>query len=154
MIDPLASLLDLMPTTLAAAGIESPDLPGLNLFDPSWQGHARLFAARDRCGDAIDRIRSVRTREFKYIRNFHPEVPYLQHSGYKKLSYPVETLMKVMHAQGRWDTLFMAGTRPEEELYDLLADPDEMTNLAADPAYAETLADMRDRVDQLDRRKW
>jgi N-sulfoglucosamine sulfohydrolase len=146
--DGLTSLLDLMPTTLAAAGVEAPDLPGANLLDPNSQGHPQLFAARDRCGDAPDRIRSVRTRDFKYIRNFHPEIPYLQHSGYKKLQYPVETLMKVLHAEGRWDSPFMSQTRPAEELYDLAADPHEMRNLAADPAHAATLAELRAAVDR------
>lgn len=146
--DGLASLLDAMPTTLVAAGADVPELPGLNLLADDWKGHTQVFAARDRCGDAPDRIRSVRTHDFKYIRNFHPETPYLQHSGYKKLSYPVETLMKVMHAQGRWDTPFMAKTRPTEELYDLKADPYEMKNLADDPAFSKQLASMRGDVEQ------
>jgi uncharacterized sulfatase len=146
--EPLTSLLDLMPTTLAAAGVEIPDLPGVDLLAANWKGHRQLFAARDRCGDAPDRIRSVRDRDFKYIRNFHPEIPYLQHSGYKKLAYPVETLMKVLQAQGRWDSPLMAKTRPPEELYDLSADPHEMANLAADPAYSDTLARMRRAVDR------
>lgn len=146
--DGLASLLDAMPTTLAAVGADVPKLPGLNLLTADWKGHTQVFAARDRCGDAPDRIRSVRTHDFKYIRNFHPEIPYLQHSGYKKLNYPVETLMKVMHAQGRWDTLFMAKTRPKEELYDLKADPYEMKNLADDPAFSKQLVEMRRDVDQ------
>ncbi|MEM9660476.1 MAG: sulfatase, partial [Planctomycetota bacterium] len=108
--DGLVSLLDLMPTTLVAAGVETPSLPGLNLLADGWEGHERLFAARDRCGDASDRIRSVRTRRFKYIRNFHPDRPYLQLSSYKKLSYPVETLMKVQYARGEWTSPFMAPT--------------------------------------------
>ncbi len=143
----LVSLLDLMPTTLSAAGIELPQLPGANLLDSGWKGHEQLFAARDRCGDAVDRIRSVRTREFKYIRNYHPERPYLQHSGYKKLSYPVETLMKVLHAEGKWDLPFMAKQRPKEELYDLKTDPHEITNLAADPSHADTLSELRKSLD-------
>ncbi|WDQ15306.1 sulfatase family protein [Rhodopirellula sp. P2] len=143
----MASLLDLVPTTLEAAGIDVPELPGKSLLDQDWQGHAQLFAARDRCGDAPDRIRSVRTERFKYIRNFHPEKPYLQLSSYKKLSYPVETLMKVLHAEGRWDSLMMAETRPEEELYDLKADPFEMNNLAASPDHDETLKQLRGAVD-------
>ena len=146
--DRLVSLLDMMPTTLAAASVNIPQLPGKNLLNPDEKGHTQLFAARDRCGDAVDRIRSVRTSDFKYIRNFHPEIPYLQHSGYKKMVYPVETLMKVMHAQGRWNTLFMAKTRPAEELYDLKADPYEMKNLAASPAYAEKLVELRNAVNQ------
>tara|TARA_R110002049_G_scaffold285698_1_gene466672 strand:- start:44931 stop:46370 length:1440 start_codon:yes stop_codon:yes gene_type:complete len=146
--DGLASLLDPMPTTLAAAGIEWPGLPGQNLLAADWQGHAETFAARDRCGDAPDRIRSVRTDRFKYIRNFHPEIPYMQLSSYKKLSYPVDTLMRVLHAAGQWDSPFMAETRPAEELYDLQSDPWEMTNLASDPQYESTLRTLRAKVDQ------
>ena len=144
----LASLLDVMPTTLSAAGIKGPELPGMNLLADNWKGHERIFAARDRCGDAPDRIRSVRSGRFKYIRNFHPDRPYLQHSGYKKLQYPVLTLMKVMHAQGRWNTPFMASTRPAEEFYDLLADPHELKNLAEEPAYGKLLRQMRDEMDE------
>lgn len=148
--DRLVSMLDLMPTTLAAAGVQVPNdvkLMGGDLFDDDWKGHEQLFAARDRCGEAADRIRSVRTRDFKYIRNFHPERPYLQHSSYKKLSYPVETLMKVLHADGKWDSLMMQKTRPAEELYDLSADPNEMRNLADDPKYSERLRSLRIQVD-------
>ena len=56
--------------------------------------------------------------------------------------------MKVMHAQGRWNTPFMASTRPAEEFYDLLADPHELKNLAGDPAYGKLLRQMRDELDQ------
>ncbi|MDF1739648.1 MAG: sulfatase-like hydrolase/transferase [Verrucomicrobiales bacterium] len=145
----LVSLIDMMPTTLAAGGVEAPEnLVGADLFDPAFGGHEKLFAARDRCGDAPDRIRSVRTFDFKYIRNFHPEIPYMQHSGYKRSVYPVDTLMRVLHEEGKWTSPFMAETRPEEELYDLKADPNEMNNLAADPEYAETLAGFRGDLDE------
>ena len=144
----LASLLDLMPTTLAAAGVDAPGLPGLNLLAEDWQGHNMVFAARDRCGDAVDRIRSVRTSQYKYIRNFHPDRPYLQLSSYKKLQYPVETLMKVLHKQGKWDSLFMSTSRPAEELYDVIDDPDEMNNLADDPRHQVKLAELRNSVNQ------
>lgn len=149
--DRMTSLLDLMPTTLAAAGVAVPPnakLMGADLFDPAWDGHEKLYAARDRCGEAVDRIRSVRTRDFKYIRNFLPETPYLQHSSYKKLSYPVETVMKVMHAEGKYDSLMMAATRPAEELYDLKADTHEMNNLAENPQYEPQLAELRSDVEK------
>ena len=145
----LVSLIDLMPTTLAAAGVLVPDsLPGLNLLARDWTGHPHIFAARDRCGDASDRIRAVRDSKFKYIRNFHPELPYLQYSSYKKLEYPVETLMKYLHAEGKWNSPFMAAQRPTEELYDLSSDPYEMTNLASDPNHTEQLKKMRSLVNQ------
>ncbi|MDF1858937.1 MAG: sulfatase [Verrucomicrobiales bacterium] len=147
--DRLVSLIDMMPTTLAAAGVKAPDnLVGANLFDPDFSGHEKLFAARDRCGDAPDRIRSVRTRDFKYIRNFRPEIPYMQHSGYKRAGYPVDTVMRVLHGEGKWTSPFMAKTRPKEELYDLNADPNEMENLAEDPAHEEILSQLRGEMDQ------
>ncbi|WP_145304463.1 sulfatase family protein [Crateriforma conspicua] len=146
--DDLVSLLDLMPTTLTAAGADVPELPGINLLDPDTSGHDVLFAARDRCGDAIDRIRSARTKNFKYIRNFHPELPYMQHSGYKRLQYPVDTLMRVLHQRGEFDSPFMADRRPAEELYDLRTDPHEQHNLADDPRYATQLIRLRQSVDQ------
>ena len=147
--DELVSLLDLVPTTLAAANVtvsEEVKLQGANLLSPDFAGHSQLFAARDRCGDAIDRIRSIRTREYKYIRNFRPELPYLQHSGYKKLQYPVETLMRSLHDQGQWSSLILAKERPPEELYDLKADPWELVNLASDIEQQERLGTFRKQL--------
>lgn len=44
------------------------------------------------------------------------------------------------------------GKRPRHELYDLLKDPHETTNVADDPAYADVLADLEDRLmDELER---
>ncbi|MEM7478540.1 MAG: sulfatase [Planctomycetota bacterium] len=143
----LASLLDVMPTTLAAAGVRAPKLPGKDLLAADWNGHAMLFAARDRCGDAPDRIRSVRTQKYKYIRNLHPELPYMQLSSYKKLSYPVHALMNVLHARGEWDSPFMAATRPLEELYALDSDPFELNNLASSPDHSAALKRLRGALD-------
>ena len=36
--------------------------------------------------------------------------------------------------------------RPAEELYDVRADPDQVNNLAADPAHAETLRPLREQL--------
>lgn len=44
------------------------------------------------------------------------------------------------------------GKRPRHELYDLVKDPHETTNVAGDPAYADVLADLEDRLmDELKR---
>lgn len=147
----LTSLLDLMPTTLAAANVKIPNgvrLAGGDLFSDSWPGHDVIFAARDRCGEAVDQIRCARNRNFKYIRNFHTDKAYLQHSSYKRLMYPVETLMRVQHAEGAFDSLMMAKARPAEELYDLNADPHETINLAKAPQFAEPLRRLRQRLDK------
>ena len=36
--------------------------------------------------------------------------------------------------------------RPREELYDLSSDPNELKNLAADPAHGKALTDLRQRL--------
>lgn len=145
--DRLVSLIDIAPASLKVAGIEPhPGTQGVNFLDVDSDERKQIFAARDRCGEAEDRIRAVRTKRFKYIRNFNPEVPYSQLSSYKKLSYPVTTLLEVMHSQKRLKPAaakMMAATKPPEELYDLHSDPDEICNLASDPDYTTQLASLR-----------
>jgi uncharacterized sulfatase len=109
-----------------------------------------VFSARDRMDEAEDRIRAVRGEQFRYVRNFHPELPYAQYINYGD-EMPV---MKVWRAQafaGKLNDvqkLFFARTKPKEELYDTAADPFEVKNLAADPAHVDTLADMRAALDR------
>lgn len=145
--DRMVSLIDVAATSLSLAGIERPKpMHGIDFLAKGFKGRKLVFAARDRCGDAVDRIRCVRTERFKYIRNFEPTRPYMQMSGYKKLQYPVDTLLRVLHAEGKLteaQAQFMAKTRPTEELYDLHADPHELNNLAGDPKHAKTLAALR-----------
>ncbi|MEW4527936.1 sulfatase [Maioricimonas sp. JC845] len=149
--DRMISLIDLAPTTLAAVGITPPaTMQGVDFLAKDFAGRDAVFAARDRCGDAIDRIRCVRTDRFKYIRNFEPQRPYTQRSGYKTLQYPVITLLQVLYERGELTPVqarFMAPERPVEELYDLQADPHETVNLAGKSEYAATLRDLRARVD-------
>lgn len=148
----LVSLIDVSPATIAAAGIEVPVwMDGRNFLSADDQGREMIFAARDRCGDAVDRIRCVRTDSFKYIRNDFPERPYSQTSSYKDLQYPGMTLARVLKQQGKLDgpaAAFWEDSRPAEELYDLNADPDETHNVAGDPKYATVLKSLRDDLDQ------
>lgn len=150
--DRLVSGVDLMPTALSLAGLPVPDgLDGRVCIGPQ-AGSPRdhIIACRDRCDEADDRIRAVRDRRWKYIRNFAPERPYMQFSFYKYMEYPVWTLMKHLHAQGRLAPAvqpFLAATRPPEELYDLQADPHELHNLAADPAHAAERDRLRGLLD-------
>jgi hypothetical protein len=45
-------------------------------------------------------------------------------------------------------TALSFGKRPAEELYDLAQDPHQINNVAAQPAYAAALAQLRTRVDR------
>lgn len=148
----LVSLLDIAPTTLRLAGLEIPAfMQGKNFIGKNSSQREMIFAARDRAGDAIDRARCVRTKDFKYIRNYNPELPYSTRSSYKVLSYPVLTLMKTLNAKGELtpaQARFMAPTKPKEELYDLKNDPFELNNLAASSGHSGILGRLSSALDK------
>ena len=152
VVDDLVSTVDFAPTFLSLAGIEPPEhLQGHPFLGPGRQERAYVFAARDRCDETVDRIRCVRSKRYKYIRNGYPDRPYTQLNAYKKLQYPVLTLMQVLHKEGKLtpeQARFMAPTRPEEEFYDLQQDPHEVHNLADDPEHAKAVATHRAKLDE------
>jgi arylsulfatase A-like enzyme len=148
----LVEHIDLVATSLALAGIPAP--PGLQSRNVLAAGSApreAVYGARDRCDETVERIRSVRTDRFKYIRNFLPERPHLQPNRYKD-GKPIVQRLRELHALGALDPLaeklLFAPTRAPEELYDLDADPHELTNLAEDPACAAVLSELRGRLDR------
>ena len=99
---------------------------------------------------SIDRMRAVRTKQFKYIRNYCPGTPYMQTNEYKEKEYPTWNLVKALAKQGklnREQALFASAEKPIEELYDVIADPDEVHNLARSSAYKKTLNELRTLVD-------
>ena len=85
----------------------------------------------------FDPNRAVRTDRYKLIRNY---------ARRGRMPYPHEiTEAKTIRDLYRRD---VAGEhRPYEQLFDLSSDPWEMHNVADDPAYAETLTDLRGRLD-------
>ncbi len=149
--DRLVSGIDLTAILLGLAGIKpGPVMQGRNLLDPAVEPRQHVFAARDRMDVSTDRMRCVRTHRWKYIRNFLPMVPYMQHNAYKERSYPTWSLVKSLAKQGGLSpaaSLFAADRKPIEELYDTRADPHEVNNLAADPAHAPRLRELRALVD-------
>ena len=144
--------IDMAATSLAIAGLTVPPwMQGRDVFAKDYAHRDAVFAARDRCDETVDRIRSVRTERFKYIRNFHPQRPMLQPNDYKD-SKPILQRLRQLHAQGTLSPLqeevLFSTTRPAEELYDVQADPFEIRNLAGDPHFRSTLESLRVRLDR------
>ena len=137
VVNDLVSLLDVSATTLALGGVEIPKYyEGQDLFGKKYKSADYIFGARDRCDYTIDRIRTVRSEDYRYIRNFYPERPMMQ-AGYRDNKPIVEDLKKAK-AEGLltpYQENFWFGVRPEEELYDIAADPYQMNNLALDPKF-------------------
>jgi len=142
--DEITSLLDVSATSLALAGIDVPDhMESMNLFDPEYV-RKYVISARDRCDYTIDRIRSVITDRYHYIRNLQPDRPYLQPQYRDNTDFMKE--IKRLYAEGKLDkaqSRFVSDARPLEELYDIENDPHEIRNLALDPAHEEELKRMR-----------
>lgn len=144
--DDLVEHIDIAAVSLAFAGIEIPKyMQAQNIMSAGYKPRSAVYAARDRCDETVEHLRSVRTHDFKYIRNYLHQRPHLQPNAYKD----GKSIMKSFKEAGMHGKLndvqqtLLNSTRPEEELYDLRKDPHEINNLAADTHYAETLQKMR-----------
>ena len=96
----------------------------------------------------MERIRAVRDKHYKLIRNFLPDRPYTQYNEYISTQYPTQRVIKEMGAAGKLNAVqaqWLASHKPEIELYDHEADPHEVHNLAHDPKHHG----VRDRLSAL-----
>ncbi len=144
--------IDMPAISLVAAGLPIPPaMQGRDVFAKDYVVREAVFAARDRCDETVDRIRSVRTPDWLYIRNFHPGRPMLQPNAYKDAK-PTLQALRALQAAGSLDPatqrLLFAPTRPPEELYRWREDRWQLDNQAANPAHADTLAALRGRLDR------
>lgn len=141
VFDGLVTHLDLYPTICDLVGIEHPSwLQGRSLM-PIVRGeveelHDALFAEVTYHA-AYEPQRSVRTKRWKYIRRFDhqlgPVLPNCDDSPSKD----------VLIAHG-----WKQRSRPLEQLYDLVYDPNEACNMANDLSLAVVLEEMRTRLDK------
>ncbi len=149
-VDDLVTLLDVSATTLALANIEPPDyLNGQDLLSTDYAAVEYVIAARDRCDYTIDQIRSVRSDQFRYIRNYYPDRPLMQ-PGYRDDRPPSMDLRR-LHAAAKltdYQAEHWFGIRPSEELYDMVSDPHQMNNLAYNTLYREELLKHRGILDE------
>ena len=148
--DEMVSMIDISATILDIAGVDlPPSLDGHPILGPNAKKRDHIFAARDLVDEVMDHIRCVRTKRFKYIRNYTPE------NGYRECKYvqknrPMLEVIRKLHEQGKLtdaQKLLLAETKPKEELYDLQDDPYELNNLAQSPTHQETLKKLSTLLD-------
>jgi len=130
--------IDVAAMSLALAGIPIPDyIQGRDVLAHDYQPVYRAICARDRCDETVDTIRCIRTKRFKYIRNFMSHMPHAQPNQYKDGKEIMQTARE-LYEQGKLTELqarIFQPTRPPEELYDIKEDPFETVNLADTPEY-------------------
>jgi N-sulfoglucosamine sulfohydrolase len=139
VFDAMVSHLDIYPTICDLAGIDQPAwLQGASLM-PLIHGQVdalnEAVFAEMTFHAAYQPLRAVRTERSKYIRRFddypHPVLANCDDSASKE----------VLIEAGWADQVV-----PEEQLFDLVLDPNESNDLSGDPARARELAAMRRRL--------
>lgn len=179
VIDDFVSFTDFAPTFLEAAGVEIPaDMTGRSMVnilrsEKSGQVDPRrsftLIGKERHCPGQEEPsmggypCRAIRTSDFLYIRNFKPRrwpagTPNWQEAtipgawladcdnGPTK-TYMVENRHKDEHHERLYQLAF--GRRPDEELYDLKEDPEQLNNVATNPDYAEVREELAERLHRM-----
>tara|TARA_B100000989_G_scaffold276704_1_gene237135 strand:+ start:4679 stop:6079 length:1401 start_codon:yes stop_codon:yes gene_type:complete len=136
----LLSFVDLAPTVLSIAGIKLPS---------EYQGYAFLgkykndlernflFTSSDRFDEHTDRIRAIRGKKYKYIRNYFPLNAHALDVNYRK-QMPLMRHLTTLHLTGKlsdYQNNWFETPKLMEELYDLQNDPFELENLSEDKKY-------------------
>lgn len=170
-IESPVSLLDLAPTILHAAGLPpTPDMNGQNLLPILARGgdesklrgwaitgrETHVNVARE--GDLPYPQRALRTRDHLYIINFKPDrwpvaTPPLHRPEIERrrmdLDFgPTRDWFASREGDPEIAEFWRLGfaRRPEEELYEVNKDPDQIHNLAGLPAYAAIQQELRARL--------
>jgi arylsulfatase A-like enzyme len=169
VVDDFVGLPDLAPTFLELAGITPPDVmaarslvsilkaPGSGQIDPE-----RTFAVagreRHEASAREDYLpypqRTIVTKKYKYIRNFHPErwPMGLYETQFKDMDGgPTKDWYMTHYHEEPWQ-FFMNlafAKRPYDELYDLEKDPWEIVNLAKNPDFQTVLSQLSAQLDEI-----
>lgn len=91
-------------------------------------------------------MRVVRDKKYKLIWNIAHGLPYPFASDLWAASSWQAQFQKSLDAPYGQKTVGEYINRPKFELYDIAKDPNESNNLAADPAYAKTLAEYQQKI--------
>ena len=145
------SFVDLAPTVLSLAGVKIPEY----MQGRAFAGQAKaapnefVFTTRDRMDERYDMMRSIVDSRWLYIRNFRPDIAYVQPLEYMFMARGYQSWARLA-AEGKLTpaTAQFWGEKPTEELYDLDADPDNVHNLARASEHRATLEIMRARLRQ------
>jgi arylsulfatase A-like enzyme len=151
VVEDLVAFVDIPATILSLAGVPVPKhMQGR----PFWGGQKApprefVFAARDRMDEEVDHVRAARDRRFLYVRNQRPDLPHYQDIDYRKQMTAMQDILR-LRDEGRLDavqSLWFRPTKPAEELYDTETDPDDVRDVARDPAHGPQLERLRQALD-------
>ena len=149
--DQLLAAIDVTAQTVACAGGEVPAwMHGRSFLGSDDRPRREVFSAADWYGEGKLKSRSIRTKEYRYIRNFNTDVSVHSASNiYRQAMHPLYHLVPALAARNQLSPLhskLLFSSLEEEELYDVKADPHEMNNLAMAPDYLEVKRRLRSQL--------
>lgn len=148
----LISFVDFAPTLLSLIG-EAPQsyMQGQSFLGEYKAGKREyIYGAADRFDGFTDAIRAVRDKRYKYIRNYRPKQGYYLPVAYREKIPSMQELLR-LKGEGELNANQMQWFReskPEEELFDCIADPFELNNLAYTPEYKDKLIELSSEMDR------
>lgn len=168
VIDAFVSLTDLAPTILDSAGLTPLEaMTGRTLLPllrgQTQPGRDRVFVERERhanvrSGDLSYPMRAIRTNDYLYIRNFRPDrwpagdpEMYFAVGPFGDIDGgPTKSLLLDRRSDPQMARYFELATakRQGEELYDLKRDPEQLVNVAGQPAHRDAQRRLRLELDR------
>ena len=148
----MLNFIDFAPTILSIADIDIPKIYQGKAFLGNQKSKIKrkyLFTASDRFDEHSDRIRAVKSKRFKYIRNYNINKPHALNIGYRTQMALMQHLNKLNDSNklSPEQKLWFQVPKNPEEFYDLKNDPFELNNLIVDNNYSKQLNDLRNQLD-------
>ncbi|MFN8207853.1 MAG: sulfatase [Bacteroidales bacterium] len=152
----LHSFVDIPATVLSLAGIHTPAYMHGQAFLGAFETAPRkyVFGGRNRMDEIVDKAGYVRDKRFRYVRNYFPGTADYMDVQYRKQMPLMQRLLELYQA-GKLDSIqrrWFDYPRPAEELFDVLADPFELHNLAGNPEFANDIQRLSKAYDDWDKK--
>ena len=146
------NFIDFAPTILSIVGLEIPKVyQGIAFLGSKKSKNKRnySYSASDRFDEVTDRIRAVKTKKYKYIRNYDTNKPHALNNSYRTQMALMRhlTALNDSNLLSAEQKLWFNVPKNPEEFYDLENDPFELNNLIGEKKYSKEIENLRIQLD-------
>ena len=145
----MLNFIDFAPTILSiVGGIDIPKIYQGKAFLGSKKSKNKreyLFTASDRFDEHPDRIRAVKNKRFKYIKNYNLNKPHALPVAYRNQMALMQHLNRLNESDllSKQQKLWFQIPKSQEEYYDLENDPFELNNLIDEKKYSDDIKNLK-----------